>query len=231
MAHITVQLGPCCTVPFRDGAPVPCRWPLADRCGPTKPDFDREPGLPCSVSNARPSDLGRPAARALRIASSLQPHSGDAPVTDRRLLLSAVAAAISTGRLHSDAACRDGRRDEQACRTPEVALRDSMSLVDAEMTKLGTLSPAAAPRVAETDRARANCGRRSPSLFPASSTTVCASWPRRLATPSRSRPLRPRGPARRPRRRSRSVSAPGMSPLSAPSTPTATQPAARPRPR
>jgi defect-in-organelle-trafficking protein DotD len=67
-------------------------------------------------------------------------------VTDRRLLLAPFLAGIllagcaSTPRVGTDVATT-------GMPNPEVALRDAMSLVDAEMTKLGTLAPG--PRVTE----------------------------------------------------------------------------------
>ena len=67
-------------------------------------------------------------------------------MTGRRLLL---APLLATGLL---AGCAHTPRVGADVATvgmpnPEIALRDSMSLVDAEMTKLGTLAPG--PRVAE----------------------------------------------------------------------------------
>jgi defect-in-organelle-trafficking protein DotD len=67
-------------------------------------------------------------------------------VTDRRPLLTPFLAAIllagcaRTPRVGTDVATT-------GMPNPEVALRGSMSLVDAEMTRLGTLAPG--PRVAE----------------------------------------------------------------------------------
>ena len=67
-------------------------------------------------------------------------------MTYRRLILAPLLATVllagcaHTPRVGTDVATA-------GMPNPEVALRDSMSLVDAEMTKLGTLAPG--PRVAE----------------------------------------------------------------------------------
>ena len=65
MAHITVQLGPCCTVPFRGGVPVGSRaiWQLLP--------FDA--GLDCGSGFHAPPRRARKHRRSrARLASSLQ---------------------------------------------------------------------------------------------------------------------------------------------------------------
>ena len=65
MAHITVQLGPCCTVPFRGGVPVGSRaiWQLLP--------FDA--GLDCGFGFQAPPRPARKLRHSrARLASSLQ---------------------------------------------------------------------------------------------------------------------------------------------------------------
>jgi hypothetical protein len=68
MAHVTVQLGPCCTVPFRGGVPVGPMTVWQMRPSDADSDGHGEPGFLAPSRRARKRRRSR-----ARIASSLQP--------------------------------------------------------------------------------------------------------------------------------------------------------------